>query len=196
MYGSIVTLPRTEIPSLQTSATGAQREVRLRRMVAVHFDMVWRALKRLGVPAEAVDDACQRVWLAAARKLDTIEPERERAYLLGIALRVASDARRAARRRHEVADGGDAERSGAGSDLVPTPDALLDEKRARENLSRVLDRLPPDLREAFVLFELEELTAAAVAVVLDVPEGTVASRVRRAREQVRASLERIVRKAG
>lgn len=170
------------------------RDARLRAMVAAHFDTVWRTLKRLGVDGGAVDDACQRVWLVATGKLDAIDPARERAYLLGIALRVASDARRAAKRHREIADGGEAERGGAGSELVPAPDALLDAKRAREILSRALERLIPDLREAFVLFELEELSAPEVAALLDVPEGTVASRVRRAREQIRASLERHARR--
>jgi hypothetical protein len=71
----------------------------------------------------------------------------------------------------------------------PLADALLDAKRAREVLARALDRLTPDLREAFVLFELEELTAPEVAAIVGVPEGTVASRVRRARVEVRASFE-------
>jgi RNA polymerase sigma-70 factor (ECF subfamily) len=162
-------------------------EERVRALMQAHFASVWRAVKRLGVADGATDDAAQRVFLVAVSKLDDIRAGGERAYLLGIAARVASDFRRAASRRPEVATG-DVGTGDASS--VPLADALLDEKRAREVLASVLDGLTPDLREAFVLFELEELTAPEVAAIVGVPEGTVASRVRRARAEIRASFER------
>jgi RNA polymerase sigma-70 factor (ECF subfamily) len=190
MHGSIV----TDAPILQRRQIESDRDARLRTMVGTHFDAVWRTLKRLGVREDRIDDACQRVWIVAASKLESIEPGGERAYLLGIALRIASDARRSARREREVAYDGDCTPASDACDTVPSPDVLLDAKRAREVLSRALDRLTPDLREAFVLFELEELTAPEVARLLGVPEGTVASRVRRAREQIRASLGRLARR--
>ena len=71
-------------------------------MVHQHFDAVWRSLCRLGVPNAAADDAAQRVFMIAVGKLATIRPEGERSYLLGIAFRVASDARRTLKRRREV----------------------------------------------------------------------------------------------
>lgn len=156
-------------------------------MVASHFDSVWRAVRRLGVREADADDAAQQVFVVAARRLVEIESGRERAYLLGIALRVASDARRSLRRRPEVpleaateiADG-----------QIASPDELVDEKRSREALARILDGLSTPLREAFVLFELEELSAPQVAELLNVPIGTVASRVHRARDVIRQRLRR------
>jgi len=154
-------------------------------MVASHFDSVWRALKRLGVPAADADDGAQRVFVVAARRLGEIESGRERQYLLGIALRIASEVRRSRRRRPEVpldtvSDGPDWK--------AAAPDDLVDEKRLRQALARILDDLPVPLREAFVLFELEELAAPQVAELLGIPVGTVASRVRRAREAIRQKL--------
>jgi RNA polymerase sigma-70 factor (ECF subfamily) len=156
-------------------------------MVHGHLDSVWRALRRLGVREEAADDAAQRVFLVAARRLDEIDDGRERGYLLGIALRVASEARRAQRGRREMAMSDVVE---ARPDPAGLPDALLDEKRAREALTVILDGLPVDLREAFVLFELEELSAPQVGDILGVPVGTVASRVRRARAAIHRALAR------
>ncbi len=166
---------------------------RLDVLVATHIDTVWRTLKRLGVEPGSVDDATQRVFMVAASKLDIIEPRGERAYLLGIAVRVASELRRTHARTwvREVPDGG------AAADAWPSDvsiEDLVDEKRAVEVLTRALDRLSPDLRETFVLFELEELGAPEVAALLGISEGTVASRVRRAREHIRAALERWARK--
>ena len=65
-------------------------EARLRDMVHTYFDFIWRSLRRLGVPADSVDDAAQRVFWVAAQNLGDIRVESERAYLFGTALRVAS----------------------------------------------------------------------------------------------------------
>lgn len=52
----------------------------------------------------------------------------------------------------------------------------------------MLDALGEDLREVFVLYELEELTMVEIAATLAIPSGTVASRLRRARERFRAEV--------
>jgi RNA polymerase sigma-70 factor (ECF subfamily) len=161
-------------------------DARLERMVHLHFDVVWRSLRRLGVPDGAVDDAAQRVFMIAVEKLATIRPEGERAYLLGIALRVASDARRTVKRRREVSEEEAKERS----DPQPSPEELVDRKRARELLDRILDTMPMDLRAAFAMFEIEGLSLLEVARALGTPPGTAASRVRRAREFFQKALRR------
>jgi RNA polymerase sigma-70 factor, ECF subfamily len=158
-------------------------------MVDDHFDAVWRTVKRLGVPAASVDDAAQEVFLVASRRLSDIQPGRERAYLLGVALRVASDARRALRRRGEVPMDDAGELPAA---MLPQPEDLIDEKRCWETLASLLGLMPDEMREAFVLFELEEMSATEVAAALAVPVGTVASRVRRARDFIRQRLSRAV----
>jgi RNA polymerase sigma-70 factor (ECF subfamily) len=67
-------------------------------------------------------------------------------------------------------------------------DELLDHKRNLTDLEAALTDLSDENRDAFVLFEIEELSAPQVAELLGVPVGTVASRVRRAREQIRRKL--------
>jgi len=60
----------------------------------------------------------------------------------------------------------------------------------------VLDAMPFDLRAAFVLFELDELTIPEIATLLHIPEGTASSRLRRAREDFRArvaELQKVIR---
>ncbi len=164
---------------------------RLRGLVDQHFDVIWRALRRLGVEPGAVDDGAQQVFLVASRKLATIDPATERAYLLGIAVRVAADARRTQRRRREVPDSEDP--PGERASPVPNPEDLVDQKRARELLDDVLAELPEELREVFVLFEIEGLVAPKIAEILGIPGGTVASRIRRARELFQARVERRLR---
>jgi RNA polymerase sigma-70 factor (ECF subfamily) len=160
---------------------------RLRVLVTEHFDFVWRTLLRLGVPRREADDALQQVFLVASRKLDTIEPGRERAFLFGTALKLASRARRTERRRREVLDGAPPELL----DPQPTPDDLVDRARARAALEAILDGMPLELRAVFVLFELEQMTMAEIAALLELPAGTAASRLRRAREHYQAAVRRL-----
>jgi RNA polymerase sigma-70 factor (ECF subfamily) len=59
---------------------------------------------------------------------------------------------------------------------------LVDQRRARVLLTKLLEEIPMDLRTVFILFELEQMSRTEVARVLDLPAGTVASRLRKARE--------------
>lgn len=156
----------------------AADEGRLTSIVAQHLDMLWRFVRRLGVADADVDDAVQEVIVVLARKLEQIDRGSERAFALSTAYRVASDFRRRVRRRREVGDGSLSEQESNERD----PESWLAQKRLRRLLQQALDQLPLELRAVFVLYELEELTMAEIATTLGLPPGTVASRLRRARE--------------
>jgi RNA polymerase sigma-70 factor (ECF subfamily) len=67
-------------------------------------------------------------------------------------------------------------------------DELVSEER-REQLKRALERLPLELREVIILYELERLTYKELATALGVPIGTVMSRLSRARRRLQESAE-------
>lgn len=159
---------------------------RLRGMVADHYDAVWRTVRFLGIPNAAADDVAQEVFCIAARKLADIVPGKERSFLLSTAWRVASEGRRAARRR-PTTSGVDVDELEA---PLPSPEELLDQKRARSALQSVLSTMAPDLRMVFVLFEIEGLTLPDIAAATGAPLGTVTSRLRRAREQFQSIVKR------
>ncbi len=159
---------------------------RLASLLRDHFAMVWRAVRRFGVPAAAADDAAQEVFIVAASRATDIAPGRERQFLYAVAVRVAANHRRGASFRHEEAS--DLEQLERASEQ-PNAEALLDQKRRRQLLDEILDELSDDLRTAFVLFELEGLSVPELAEVLGVPLGTAASRLRRAREQFTRGVE-------
>jgi RNA polymerase sigma-70 factor (ECF subfamily) len=161
---------------------------RLATVVEQHADFVWRSLRRLGVTQSQADDATQEVFIVAAQKLERIELGRERAFLYGVAMNVAAHARRARARSREVAG---EEETLAAPDKAPDPEMRLADAQARAQLDRVLDALSEELRAVFVLFELEELTMIDIARLLDMPAGTVASRLRRAREEFHAAATRL-----
>ena len=161
----------------------------LGRAAAESFQFVWRCLRRLGVGnGPAVDDAAQRVFEIAARKRDRIEPGRERAFLYKPAILVGAESRRATRRAREIVDSAATERA---RDGAPDPEQLAVLHARRALLDDVLDSMSAELREVFVLFELEELPMSEIAVLIEIPAGTVASRLRRAREEFHAAARRV-----
>jgi RNA polymerase sigma-70 factor, ECF subfamily len=147
----------------------------LGRLIAEHFDGLFRYLRRLGVPPSDVEDAIQEVAARAATRLGGVEPARHRAFAYGVAFRVASEWRRTAHR--EIADDTIDAIDGQGLD----PEASWDDKWARALLDRIIREMPMELRAVFVLYEVEEHTMAEIADELELPPGTVASRLRRAR---------------
>jgi RNA polymerase sigma-70 factor (ECF subfamily) len=157
-------------------------EARVTSAVAAHYEFVWRSLRRLGVPVEGADDAAQEVFCVFAKRAKDVAIEKEKSFLFGVAMRVAQAARRKRSRRSSVeADGGGDDRLSDVPSDAAGPDALVDAARARATLDALLARMPPELRAVFVLHEIEEMTMAEVAIVLDRPPGTVASCLRRAR---------------
>jgi RNA polymerase sigma-70 factor (ECF subfamily) len=159
-------------------------DARVRSVVDAHYDSLWRFLRRMGVADGQVEDAAQQVLLVFARRAADVDEGAERPFLFSTAHRVASDFRRRAQRGREIMDG-DATLL---REPDPSPDAenRLGEKELRRVLDRVLDTLAPDLRAVFVLAELEEVTMVEISRLLSIPPGTVASRLRRARELVEA----------
>jgi RNA polymerase sigma-70 factor (ECF subfamily) len=175
--------------SVQGAEPRAPERAELRALFEANFDFVWRSLRRLGVPEPSLRDASQQVWIVVGRKIDAIEPAAARSFLFGTAVRVASQTRRTLRRQRESTS-----LDGDVDDVAPDsnrPERLLERKQARELLDRALDTLPDELRTVFVLFELEETSTKEIAELLDIPMGTVASRLRRAREEFTATVKRM-----
>ncbi len=170
----------------QTARTG-----RFRQMVVDHFSDVWRFLLHLGVGAHGVDDAAQDVFLIAWQRLDEIRVGSERPFLFTTAFRTAQSLRR--RSGREIPD----ESVDAALDMSsPTPEEELDDKQARDLAFRLLKGLEEDLRVVFVLYEIEGFTMQKIAELTEVPPGTVASRLRRAREIFQARFERYMTPRG
>ncbi len=172
----LTTPPRPVAPPTPPSVTP---ELRLNQLVAEYLKFVWRITRRLGVPPSSVDDAVQQVFVVAATKIDHIEDGRERSFLFGTALRIAKELRRKNGDGREVHD---EEAAARAPDASKPPDELTDELHRRLLLDSILAKMPDDMRSVFVMYELEEFTSVEIAGTLGVPVGTVASRLRRARE--------------
>jgi RNA polymerase sigma-70 factor (ECF subfamily) len=174
--------PAERIPATVMAAVAAVDNRRLETIFNAHHATVWRALRRRGLSPEAAEDATQETFLLAAEKLNDIRPESEKAFLIATALRVAHSLGRKTV-RWELDEDMD-QRLAAGRDAG-------DRRADRQLCDLVLSKVDPDLVEVFVLYELEGLTSPEIAELLQIPLGSVASRLRRAREQFRDAAARV-----
>lgn len=158
----------------------AKNSRRVHSLFSENYKQIWRLLRRFGVPELHADDAAQKVFLILAERITDVKPGSERAFLYGTAFRVATGFRRVSH-REKPTDLADEQRS-----HLPRPDELTDRKRARDLLDRILSQLDDDLKTVFILYELEGFTTPEISDFLEVPLGTAASRLRRARESFRA----------
>ncbi len=178
-----------DAPLAKTRAGALSRTeaARFRQMVDANFDFIWRSLRGLGVPAASIDDAAQQVFWTASQKLSSIVVGAERSFLFATARGMAANARRAQQRNRELQ--GD-EILDAHPDRGPDPEQIAATREVRRILDRILDGLAEDVREIFVLYELEGQTSSEISEILGIPMGTVASRLRRAREEFQSAARR------
>jgi RNA polymerase sigma-70 factor (ECF subfamily) len=165
-----------------------------RTMYEAHVDFVWRNLRRLGVTFAEADDKTQEVFVIAHRRFAEFEDRGHgpRAWIFQIVLRVASDARRHRRRHPEDPDGGDSLQRQA------VEASQADDFARREQLDRLdraLETIDVGRRAVLVLHEIEEMTAPEIAETLGIPLNTVYSRLRVARGELEAAVERLGRES-
>ncbi len=169
-------------------ASRATPSVTVEQMVREHGAFVWRSVRRLGVAEGDVDDIVQLVFLRVRDRLDEIPEGKARGALYRLALGLASNHKRAQRRRREESLADERVREVVEGASSEGPAERIEQ---RALLDRLLEPLDLDLRAVLVLHEAEELSVPEIAELLGIPTGTAASRLRRAREEVQAALARI-----
>jgi len=154
-----------------------------------YFAFVWRSARRLGVGAHAIDDVVQEVFITIHARLHTlIDPSALRSWIYGVVRRIAATHLRQHRARAEAPL--KAEDLTSALSLGPTPLDVAELTDRVKLLWSLLEELDDLKREVFVLVEVEEMAMPEVAQALDIPLGTVYSRVRAARIAFEAALVR------
>ena len=163
----------------------------LEALVRRHSPMVWGVCRRLLRHHQDAEDAYQATFLILVRKAASIRPrEMVASWLYGVAHRTALNARGAAWRRALL------------KQLEDVPDPQLPDHDSGGEIQAVIDQelsqVPDKYRAAFILCDLEGKTRKEAASQLGLPEGTVASRLARARAILasRLALRGVVRPAG
>lgn len=155
------------------------------------FDFVYRCTRRLGVPPSATDDVVQEVFVVLHRRLPDYDGRAPlQSWVYGILANTVRDYRRSFRRKQAPLRS--AERD---DELGAAPSTASPERRAQlqQDLSlllQLLDELPEEQRELVVLADLEQLSVPEICACIGGNSNTVYSRLRVARENLKAKLAR------
>ena len=163
---------------------GESREAAFARMVTEHAGFLYRVAYSLLRHPHDAEDAVQDALLKLYRGESWRAMREEKAFLARVVWRTALDRRGA--RPTNVSDDADAMRVADGR---ATPDRAAAENDERMLLHELIDGLEEDLREPLLLSAMEEMSSREIGEVMGLPEGTVRTRLMRARTKLKAGFE-------
>ncbi len=165
-------------------------------LVTRHERRVFRLLYRMLGSREEAEDASQDAFLSLFRHGHRFRREaRFSTFVYRVAANAALNRRRTLGRARSRSDEF-RRRQDAGDDLPSSPrnpQASAEGAEVQERVQGALLSLPKDLRMAIVLYDIEGQSYRDIAETLDIPEGTVKSRIHRARNALRSELAEYVR---
>jgi RNA polymerase sigma-70 factor (ECF subfamily) len=168
-------------------------------LLRVHTRKIYNLCYRFtGRPAEA-EDLTQEVFIKIFQTLKTFDAAQGvfPTWLARVARNHLVDHYRRTK-KDRVTMSLEDELGGLEQKASPTvePTAKVESRERKELVQQALDRLSPDLREAVVLRDLQDLDYDEIAQVLGVPEGTVKSRINRGRLELARVIKRMERMRG
>jgi len=174
-----------------TSVTEAKNQGRhfdLEQVMLPHLDAAYNLARWLVRDPSIAEDVVQHAYERACKYFATFRGGSDGAWLLQIVRNVAYSTLKAQRREMEVSLSSGAraaEEYGVDVDVPdpsPGPEATLEERQDLAAVGDALNALPVALRECLILREVEALSYKEMAQIMDVPIGTVMSRLSRARQ--------------
>jgi RNA polymerase sigma factor (sigma-70 family) len=162
---------------------------RFEAAVLPHLSAAYTLARYLTRNDADADDVVQEAFLRALKYFGGFRGEgasQSRAWLLAIVRNTAHTWQRRHRADASTAEFDESVHSEAIAD--EHPESVLSRSDSRETLAHALDHLPPDFREVIVLREIEGLSYKEISEVVDVPVGTVMSRLSRARKRLQQAL--------
>ena len=174
----------SELRLVQQAAEG-DRDAR-RTLFEQHREIAYRVALRVTSRSEDALDVVQDAFIRAFDRLETFNRESGfRTWFLRIVTNRALDLVRARKVRLAVPlDGSDDDPAPASATGPAQPDAGLENAELGDRLRAAIDALPPAQRAVFSLYATGELTYAEIAEALDIPVGTVMSRLYHARQRL------------
>ena len=158
-----------------------------------YFPLCYRFARKYGLNAEDAADVLQDTFVAAYKALDRYNSQYKfSTWILTILLNRVSNRQRAIRRARRYFH--------PSSEIKPdehlrtkmhvtTPAENLENDELQQQIYAAVGKLPQKLRTVFILFEIEQVKIREIAEVLQIPEGTVTSRLHAARLRLRAQLK-------
>lgn len=162
----------------------------IERVFREHFDHVYRIVGRLLGPSASaldIDDLTQQVFVAVHRALPAFRGESTvSTWLYGIASNVVLTHLRGFRRQRRLRR--ELDLAAATPMHARSPEQAYAEKQELVLVWKRLLSIKPDKRIVYVLYEIEGLSGAEIAVALDIPPATVFTRLHHARREVAKAL--------
>ena len=178
--------------ALKSTRKPDARDALYRDLVREHGSRIWRMAYRLTGDRDDAEDLAQETYCEAWRCIGKLRaPEAGSRWLLAILRHRAAHRLRRARSRPSVERALDERVDAVGQDEL-----ALDALARKDDIQIALDGLDPERRETFLLVFLEGWTCRETAERLDIPLGTVLSRIHRTRLELRRRLGRTYGAAG
>lgn len=153
-----------------------------------HFDAVCRFFANK--VTSGVDDLIQRTFLGCIEARDRFQKQASfRTYLFAVAHNILREHFRERRREGVPSDLGET----STDELTPSPSAVFAAHEEQRLLLEALRRIPLDYQLVLELYYWEDMAAPELAQVLQIPEGTVRSRLRRAKEALAEKMNSLAR---
>ncbi|MBP3655665.1 MAG: RNA polymerase sigma factor [Clostridia bacterium] len=152
------------------------------RLYAEYADDVLRMAYFYLADKHKAEDVCQDVFVKLYTHGATITPGREKAWLLRVTVNCCRDLWRGAWLKRVVLGAPTLE-------LIPSEDDDIEKREEKAELMRAIQKLPTAFRETVLLHYYQGFGIAEIAQMLDLPEGTISSRLSRARKKLEILLK-------
>lgn len=190
---SDVDLEPPESEAAQRLAAGARDRVRFEEEVLGLADQVYRVARHLAGSREEAEDLVQETYARAFRSWRSFQPGTNlRAWLLRILTNLNIDRGRRQQRgpQMQALEANDYflyDRLAASGDGIPDEDKVV-ERLSQDDIVSALSAVPHDFRDAIVLVDIGDFSYQDAAQILDIPIGTVMSRLHRGRRILKREL--------
>jgi len=167
---------------MEKSVNTLEMNARFDELYAAYADDVLRMAYFYLADRHKAEDVCQDVFVKLYTHGHTIAPGREKAWLLRVTVNCCRDLWRGAWLKRVVL--------GAPTlDIIPAQDETIEKREEKAELMRAVQKLPTAFKEAVLLHYYQGLGIAEIAQMLDLPEGTISSRLSRARKKLEVLLK-------
>ncbi|MCU1327074.1 MAG: polymerase, sigma-24 subunit, subfamily [Bryobacterales bacterium] len=168
-----------ELVNIMPFSEAVEKDAAFNALVLRQSRFVFRVAFSVLRNVQDSEDVVQETFLRIHRRGTQLQMDNERAFLATTAWRLAADRRRRQKLDVEVTE----LPSGA-----PGPEREVLALALSISLERLIDGLPETLRQPLVLSGIDEMTSREIGVLMGIPEGTVRSRIMRARQLLRERL--------
>lgn len=163
--------------------------------VLLHLDAAYNLARWLTGDAAVAEDAVQEASLRALRAFGSLSGPNPKAWFMAVVRNVCIDWLRGGRQRDREQEYDEELHGGISCDARESPEDLAIRASDAKQVHAAIAALPLEFREAIVLRELEEMSYKEISAIVNVPIGTVMSRISRGRDLLAVALRGAARRA-